>query len=103
MKRLALLALLLLAPVGIGAHEGHTHRYMGTITAASDSQLSLKTTDGKIVTFKLDEKTRITKGKTAGGAKDLAPGERAVVEADGGKGPRTAKAIKLAASAKETA
>jgi hypothetical protein len=89
---------LLFAPIGLGAHEGHLHRYMGTIATASDSQLSLKTTEGKTLTFKLDEKTRISKGKAAGGAKDLVPGERAVVEAEGGKEPLTARTIKLAAA-----
>jgi len=103
MKRLTfLVAVLLISSAPLIAHEGHAHHYMGTITAASDSQLSLKTTDGKTVTFKLDETTRITKGKAAGGVKDLAPGERAVVEAEGGKQPALARTIKLAASPKNS-
>jgi hypothetical protein len=89
-------AALVLAASPLAAHEGHAHRYMGTITSASDSQVSLKTTDGKVVSFKVDETTRITKGKVAGGAKDLAVGARAVVEAEGGKEPQVAKTIKLA-------
>jgi hypothetical protein len=97
MKKLALLALtVLIATAPVAAHEGHTHRYMGTIASASDSELSLKTTDGKTVTFKLNETTRIMRGKEAGGVKDLEPGARVVVEADGGKTPTLAKTIKLA-------
>lgn len=103
MKRLGLLfAALLLVSAPIAAHEGHAHRYMGTIATASDSELSLKTTDGKTITFKLDETTRITKGKAPGGVKDLAVGARAVVEADGGKAPQTAKTIKIAAAEQST-
>src|SRR5574338_475433 len=99
MKSLAALAVaFLLIAVPLAAHEGHVHRYMGTIASATDSQLSLKTTDGKTVTFKLDESTRITKGKAAAGAKDLEPGVRAVVEAEGGKEPALAKTIKLASA-----
>jgi hypothetical protein len=98
MKSLARLAVaLLLACAPLAAHEGHVHRYMGTIASASDSQLSLKTTDGKSVTFKIDETTRIVRGKAAAGVKDLEPGQRAVVEADGGKEPALAKTIKLPA------
>jgi hypothetical protein len=85
-----------LAASPIAAHEGHTHRYMGTIASATDTRLTLKTTDGKTVAFKLDETTRIVKGKETAGVKDLATGARAVVEADGGKEPALAKTIKLA-------
>jgi hypothetical protein len=97
MKSLVLAGLfLLLASTPIAAHAGHTHRYMGTILTATGSELSLKTTDGKTISFKLDETTRILKGKAPGGAKDLEPGVRAVVEADGGKEPALAKSIKVA-------
>lgn len=100
MKSLARVAVaLVLACAPLAAHEGHVHRYMGTIASASNSQLSLKTTDGKTVTFKLDETTRILRGKAAAGVKDLEPGERAVVEADGGKEPSLARTIKLAEKA----
>jgi hypothetical protein len=103
LKRLMLLAAaLVLVALPAAAHEGHTHRYMGTIAAASDSSVSLKTADGKTMSFKLDETTRITKGKAAGGAKDLTVGARAVVEAEGGKPPQVARSIKLAAASKST-
>jgi hypothetical protein len=94
--------LVLLLAVPVAAHEGHQHRYMGTIATATDSQLSLKTTDGKTISFKLDETTKIRKGETAGGVKDLVPGARAVVEADGGKEPALAKTIRLAAEKPKT-
>jgi hypothetical protein len=102
MKSIVLLAALVAwtAPV-LSAHEGHLHHYMGTITAASASQLSLKTTDGKTVTFKLDETTRIVKGKAPAGVRDLEPGIRAVVDAEGGKEPTLAKTVKLASSAEK--
>lgn len=100
MKRLlVLIAALSIGPSLALAHEGHLHRYMGTIATAAGSQLSLETRDGKTVTFKLDEKTRITRGKAGAGVKDLEPGARAVVEAEGGKEPVVAKTIKLGPAA----
>lgn len=99
LKRLVLLSAVgVLAAAPIAAHEGHVHRYMGTIATASDSQLSLKTTDGKTLTFKLDETTKIVRGKAPGGVKDLEPGTRAVIEAEGGKEPALAKTIRVAES-----
>jgi hypothetical protein len=99
LKRLVLFfAIAVLATAPLAAHEGHVHRYMGTIATATDSQLSLKTTDGKTLTFKLDETTKIVRGKVPGGVKDLEPGTRAVIEAEGGKEAVVAKTIRVSES-----
>ncbi len=90
-----ILAVVAIAAAPVAAHEGHAHRYMGTITTVAPKQLQLKTTSGQTVTFKLDETTRISRGRAKASKEDLKPGVRAVVEADGGAQPATAKTIKL--------
>ena len=70
------------------AHAGHPHRFMGTVSAVQDEQIEVKLTDGKIVTFVLDEKTIYRQGKTKVIGKLPKAGERVVVSAmpvDAGK------------------
>lgn len=93
-----MILMLVLAAAPIAAHQGHAHRYMGTITAVNGAEIELKTTAGKTLVFKLDDKTRITKGPDRGSREDLTAGTRAVVEAEGGAQPTTAKTIKLPAA-----
>ena len=77
-------ALILAIAVGIPglswAHEGHAHKYMGTVTARQDSQLELKTTDGKTVKVVLNDKTTFARGKQKLDGAALKVGERVVVE-----------------------
>lgn len=77
------------------AHEGHTHKYMGTIASVHEGQLTVKTTDGKQVTFVVADKTQILRGTVKANASDLTEGTRVVVEAEGGKEPMAAKRIRL--------
>lgn len=63
------------------AHEGHPHRFMGTVSAMQDEQIEVTLTDGKIVTFKLDAKTIYRQGKTKVIGKLPKAGERVVVSA----------------------
>ena len=63
------------------AHEGHPHRFLGTLSAISGSRLEVKTTDGKTVTFALDQKSVIQQGRVKAEVKDLKVGERIVVSA----------------------
>ncbi len=90
-----ILIALALAVAPLAGHEGHTHRYMGTIATVSGDQLELKTTAGKMMTFKVNDTTRITRGPEKGSKDDLKVGSRAVVEADDGTQPATAKRVKL--------
>jgi hypothetical protein len=78
------------------AHEGHIHKYMGTISSVHERQVTVKTTDGKQVTFTVGDKTEIVRGTTKAGTSDLTQGTRVVVEAEGGKEPMVAKLIRLA-------
>lgn len=63
------------------AHEGHPHRFLGTVSAVQDGQLTVKTTDGKTAVFTLDAKTVIQQGRAKVDAKELKMGERIVVSA----------------------
>ncbi len=75
------LALALLAPALAVAHEGHAHKFMGTVAAVENAQIEVKTTDGKDVVFLLDAKTTYQRGKTKTDARDIKAGERIVVSA----------------------
>jgi len=80
------LAVALAVPAVGGAHEGHRHKIMGTVSTHRENQLDVKTTDGKTSTITLNEKTRILRGKTKSTADDIRPGERIVVTATETKG-----------------
>jgi len=74
-------AFALLLSVGAFAHEGHPHRFLGTLSAVHGSQLEVKTTDGKTVVFTLDAKTVIQQGRAKADVKELKVGERIVISA----------------------
>jgi len=74
-------AFALLWSVGAFAHEGHPHRFLGTLSAVHGSQLEVKTTDGKTVVFTLDAKTVIQQGRAKADVKELKVGERIVISA----------------------
>jgi len=77
----ATVSVLLLIPAAVRAHEGHPHRFMGTVSAVQDGQVEVKTTDGKTVVFTLDAKTVVQQGRVKVDAKELKAGERVVVSA----------------------
>ncbi|MGH9240623.1 MAG: DUF5666 domain-containing protein [Vicinamibacterales bacterium] len=85
----------LLLPAVARAHEGHTHRALGTIDRVQSNQLEVKTTDGKVLTIVLDAKTAITRGKDKLDAVALKVGERVSVDYTQAKNTNTAKTIKL--------
>ena len=74
-------ALVLWLSAGAFAHQGHPHRFMGTLSAVKGSQLEVKTTDGKTLVFVLDGKSVIQQGRARAEVKDLEVGERIVVSA----------------------
>lgn len=98
--RIAVIALVLalIAPAAAWAHEGHAHKVLGTIAAVSDTQLDVKTTDGKTVAVVLDAKTVYRQGKVKTDTKMLKLGERVVVEAEQAAGAKlmTAKTVTMA-------
>ena len=54
------LAAALVLPVVAGAHEGHVHKALGTISVINGEHVEIKTTDGKNLTVMLDKKTTVT-------------------------------------------
>jgi hypothetical protein len=81
-RHLAVAAALVLSfSVAALAHVGHPHRFLGTVSAVTGSQIEVKTTDGKTVIFAIDGKSVIQQGRVKSDAKDLKVGERVVVSA----------------------
>jgi hypothetical protein len=75
------------------AHKGHVHPVRGTVVMAAADHVMMKTTDGKDVTFKVTEKTKVTSGKQAMKVEELQPGARIVVTGVSEKDPLTAATI----------
>ena len=91
----AALALALAIPVAVRAHEGHTHKVMGTVSSLKGDHLEVKTTDGKTVMVMLDKKTTITRGTAKLDSTALKAGERVSIDAVEEKEMMMAQTIKL--------
>ena len=92
---LAILVAALTLPAVARAHNGHTHKVMGTITAIDGNHLTVKTTDGKSAMVMLDAKTKITQGKAPVAASALKVGVRIVAEGADNKGMLTAASLQV--------
>jgi hypothetical protein len=66
-------------PALLWAHPGHAHKTMGVVATIHENHLEVKDTQGKTVTFTLDAKTRIRRGKTVLKPADIKAGDRVVV------------------------
>lgn len=99
-RRLFLLALwaTLLAGPAL-AHPGHDHRVMGTIVVIDGHHVTMKTTDGKELTFEVTPATKLTRAKKPGAFSDLKAGLRIVCNVGDGEEPLRAKEVEYAASA----
>ena len=85
MKRLvaiaiAVSALMVGSGVRIGAHEGHDHKIMGTVTMAAADHVMLKDKDGKDVTVQVTKATTV-KAKPAVKVEEIKAGTRVVITA----------------------
>ncbi len=102
MKKAFAISLVLFLAVGSAfAHAGHAHTYMGSVTMLhSDTELMMKTTDGKDVTIQTTPKTiwLHSDGHTAKKS-ELAVGTRLVVKmnTDG----KTAASVTISAPTKK--
>ena len=90
MKKLLTLAMFFVAstPLTALAHEGHSHKVMGTVVSISAEQIEVSNPEGKKETFVLAKETVFKKEKAVAAAKDVAVGVRVVlsiVEKDGKK------------------
>jgi hypothetical protein len=85
----------LVIPAIARAHEGHTHKVMGTVSSIDGKNVTVKTTDGKTVTVVLGAKTKITRGKKTVEATVLKVGDRLVAEGTEEKAVFTATTVRL--------
>ena len=92
----------LLAPAAVRAHEGHTHKALGTVSSINGQHVVVKTTDGKSITVMLDKETTITRGKEKLDAAALKVGERVSVDYMEEKGMNMAHAVKLSTATTTT-
>ena len=100
MAAIALAAILACAtPAIVAAHEGHTHKIMGTVASVQGNTLEVKTTDGKTVKVICDARTTVTRGKENLDLGALKVGARVSIDAMQEKDEMMAHAIKLAAPA----
>ena len=86
------LGLALAAP--LLAHGGFTH-VVGTVAAMDAAKVEVKTRAGKVVSVKLTDATKYTKGGKAAAASDMQVGLRVSVEAKGHGADLTAAEVKL--------
>ena len=99
MKIVALLIIVVALVTQALAHEGHTHKVLGTIASVQTNQIEVTGTDGKVLTIVFDAKTAITRGKDKLDATALKFGERVSVDYTQAKKTNTAKTIKLGTAA----
>lgn len=97
MKRLLVLLLTLGVFAGIAyAHNGMQH-VMGTVTAITPANLTVKGMDGKIETIALTNDTKYMKGKQSITQREVKPGDNVVVHATKKDGQLTASEVKVGA------
>jgi flagellar hook assembly protein FlgD len=96
MISLGVVTVLAFGSVGrLGAHEGHDHKVMGTVTMAAADHVMLKDKDGKDVIVKVTKDTTV-KGKTAMKVEQIQAGTRVVITATEAKDKSmTAKSIEV--------
>ena len=90
---------LIAAPIWVAAHEGHKHTVMGTVEHVEQTSLDVKDTDGKTVSFELNDETKILRGETETPASALEQGERVAVEYTEEGGTRVAVTVRAGGAA----
>jgi hypothetical protein len=97
-KTTPMLGAALLAAVGLAAHDGHTHKAMGTVGRVEKTRFELKDTEGKVLSFALSDWTKVERGGAASAAARLEAGERVVVEYEEWGATPTAAKVRVGAS-----
>ena len=97
---IVLITALFAAVTTLAAHEGHTHKAMGTTTMVSERQLAVKDEKGQTLTFTLDGHTKISRGRNVLTLSDIKVGDRVVVtyaelKNKAGKVTRSVKSVQL--------
>ena len=91
----ALVALVVGMPGVALAHEGHTHKVLGTVTDIDYPHLEITTTDKKSVIIMLDGATVITRGKEKIKDIDIKVGDRISAETNEKGGMMMVKTLKI--------
>lgn len=82
-------------PVIAQAHEGHTHKVMGTVSGIQANKVEVKTTTGKMVTVVLSDKTSVMRGTEKLDVSALKIGLRVSIDATQEKSTLTAQTVKI--------
>ena len=97
MKRLLVLILTFGLFAGVAdAHNGMEH-VMGTVTAMTDTSVSVKTMNGTVQTVALTSDTKFLKGDAAITPKDIKVGDHIVIHATKKEGKLIAAEVKVRA------
>ena len=97
MKRILLLILTFGLFAGAAyAHNGMIH-VMGTVTAITDTSISVKAMDGKVQTVTVSGDTKYLKSDAAVGLKDIKVGDHIVIHAAKKNGQLMAAEVKVGA------
>ena len=94
----ALIALLFIGFTPVLAHDGHTHRIMGTITAVDGKHLEVKTPSGENLSIQINDKTLVTRAKRKIALDQVKKGGRVVVDIGNGEDPLIAREIQVGAT-----
>lgn len=98
MMALAAAAILVGATAGpVVAHPGHDHKVMGAIVSVDGRHVTMKTTDGKELTFEVTPQTKLLRAKKTGELADLKAGLRIVANLGDGEEPLKAKQVEYTA------
>jgi hypothetical protein len=98
------IALIVLGWAGQGlAHEGHTHKVMGTVTAIDATHVEVHSADGKHESYALSPETKYVKGATAAALADVQVGARVVLSVVEKSGKETVAEVRMAGSEKPAA
>ena len=87
--------LALAVPGAVLAHEGHTHKVLGTVTDIDYPHLEIETKDKKSVTIMLDGSTVVMRGKTKIKDIDIKVGDRISAETNEKGGMMMVKTLKI--------
>ena len=94
----SIVAAALLLPAFARAHDGHTHKVMGTITARDDTHVQVRTPSGETLSIEVNAKTVVTKDKKKVGLAEVQTGRRVVVDIGNGEDPLIAREIQVGAT-----
>ena len=95
---LMFLGVIWIVPQFAGAHDGHVHKIMGTVTARDAKHLEVKTPSGENLSIAITPKTTATRNKRKVPLSEVQVGRRVVVAIGNGEDPLQAGEIQVGAT-----